>query len=130
MNSLGDFKSAFLTIEDRSPVVVAHLTKQRLTEEENIEQLGQDFSILVEHYGCRKLVVDLEVVNLATSSALGKLISLHRNLHRRDGSLVLCGVKGMLLDVLHTANLIDYFGVADSVEEAVARLGEAPGETA
>lgn len=125
MNSLSDFKSAFMTIEERAPVVVAHLVKPHLTEEENIEQLGQDFTMLVEHYGCRKLVVDLGVVTVATSSALGKLISLHRNLHRRDGHLVVCGVKGMVLDVMLTAKLTDYFSVAESVDDAVARLNAA-----
>ena len=78
--SLGDFKSAFMTLEEQGPVVIAHITRPNLSEEENIEELGQEFSTLVEHYGCRLLAVDMQAVNLITSAALGKLISLHRNL--------------------------------------------------
>lgn len=120
--SLGDFKSAFMTLEERGPVVVAHITRQNLSEEENIEELGQEFSTLVEHYGCRLLAVDMQAVNLITSAALGKLISLHRNLHRRDGRLVVCGVHGMVQDVLLTARLTDYFTMATSTDAAVKIL--------
>jgi anti-anti-sigma factor len=57
-----------------------------------------------------------------TSAALGKLISLHRNLHRREGRLVVCGVQGMVADVLQTARLTDYFTMATTADEAVALL--------
>lgn len=120
--SLGDFKSAFMTLEEQGPVVIAHITRQNLSEEENIEELGQEFSTLVEHYGCRLLAVDMQAVNLITSAALGKLISLHRNLHRRDGRLVVCGVHGMVQDVLQTARLTDYFTMATSTDAAVKIL--------
>lgn len=120
--SLGDFKSAFMALEEQGPVVIVHITRQNLSEEENIEELGQEFSTLVEHYGCRLLAVDMQAVNLITSAALGKLISLHRNLHRRDGRLVVCGVHGMVQDVLLTARLTDYFTMAKSTDAAVKIL--------
>ena len=120
--SLGDFKSAFMTLEEQGPVVIAHITRPNLSEEENIEELGQEFSTLVEHYGCRLLAVDMQAVSLITSAALGKLISLHRNLHRRDGRLVVCGVHGMVQDVFLTARLTDYFTMATSTDAAVKIL--------
>ena len=124
MTSLSEFSPAFMTLEERGPVVVAHISRQNLSEEENIDELGQEFSILVEHYGCRHLVVDLESVSLVTSAALGKLISLHRNLHRREGRLVVCGVKGMVLEVMQTARLTDYFKMAATPDEALAVLNQ------
>ena len=50
---------------------------------------------------------------------VGKLISLHRNLHRRDGRLVICGVHGMVEDVLQTARLTDYFTMAKTDASAI-----------
>lgn len=127
MTSLADFKPAFMTLEIRGPIVVAHITRQNLSEEENIEELGQEFSMLVEHFSCRLLAVDMQAVSLITSAALGKLISLHRNLHRREGRLVVCGVSGMVEDVLRTARLTDYFSMATTTDEAVALLENAAG---
>lgn len=125
MNSLNEFKPAFMTLEERGPVVVVHISRQNLSEEENIEELGQEFSTLVEHFGCRLLAVDLQFVNMVTSAALGKLISLHRNLHRRAGRLVVCGVRGMVEDVLMTARLTDYFTMAQNADDAVVLLSNA-----
>lgn len=127
MTSLADFKPAFMTLEIRGPIVVAHITRQNLSEEENIEELGQEFSMLVEHFSCRLLAVDMQAVSLITSAALGKLISLHRNLHRREGRLVVCGVSGMVEDVLRTARLTDYFSMATTTDEAVALLENSAG---
>lgn len=125
MTSLNEFNPAFMTLEERGPVVVAHITRSKLSEEQNIEELGQEFSTLVEHFGCRLLAVDLRLVTVMTSAALGKLISLHRNLHRRDGRLVVCGVHGMVEDVMLTSKLSDYFTMAKTTDDAVALLSNA-----
>ena len=127
MTSLSEFNPAFMTLEVRGPVVIAHITRANLSEEQNIEELGQEFSTLVEHFGCRLLAVDLCLVTVVTSAALGKLISLHRNLHRRDGRLVVCGTRGMVEDVLLTSKLSDYFTMAKTTEDAVALLNNATG---
>ena len=127
-SSISDFQPVFMTLEERGPAIVARLTKPNLTDEENIEQLGHEFLTLVEHYGCLKIVVDLATTRMMTSAALGKLISLHRNLHRRGGRLVLCSLKGMVLDVMVTAKLTDYFTVADTVDDAVATLSSPSGQ--
>jgi anti-sigma B factor antagonist len=91
-----------------------------LTEEENIEQLGRELFALVEQYDCRKVVLDLAAVSYATSSVLGKMISLHRKLHRNEGRLVMCSVRDELRRVLQSSRLIDYFHVADDLESALA----------
>lgn len=125
MAALREFKSAYFTIDDRGEVVVARITKTGLTEEDNIELFGQDLSKLVDQFGCRRLAVNFEIVTLITSAALGKFIALHRNLHRREGRLVLCGVAGMMQNVLDATKLNEYFTVTATADEAVALLSEA-----
>ena len=122
MASLSEFKPAYFTIDDRGAVVVACICKSGLSEEDNIEQLGQELSMLVDQFGCRKLAVNFEIVTLITSAALGKFIALNRNLRRREGRLVLCGVKGMMQGVLEATKLNEYFTVTPTADEAVAKL--------
>ena len=117
-----DFHAAYFNVRQDGDVVVADVVVPQLTEEENIDQLGQEFFTLVGQYECRRLVVDLSKVEYASSAALGKLITLHRRLHRVDGQLVLCGVTGALAEILTTSRLMDYFQVTDDVDQAVARL--------
>lgn len=125
MNSISEFKPAFMTLEERGPVVVARISRANLSEEENIEELWQEFLTLVEYYGCRRLALDLNYVSMVTSAALGKFISLHRNLHRKAGHLVVCGVQGMVQDVMSTARLTDYFTMASTADDAVVLLNNA-----
>ena len=130
MAVLGEFKPAYFTIEERGPVVLAHIAKASLSEEDNIEQLGQELSMLVDQFGCRQLTVNFEIVTMITSAALGKFIALHRNLHRREGRLVLCGVTGMVQDVLNATKLNEYFAVTATTDEAEALLsGRAGGNS-
>jgi anti-sigma B factor antagonist len=126
MASLSDFKPIYFRIEERGALVIAHIAKASLSEEDNIEHLGQELTMLVDQYGCRLLVVNFEVVTLITSAALGKFISLHRNLHRREGQLAICGVTDMMADVLLATRLNEYFKLTATVDDAVTLISSAP----
>ncbi len=123
--SLQDFNPAYLTVEDRASIVIATVTQSSLCEEDNIEQFGVELNQAIERFGSNWLVLDLRYVTMMTSSAVGKLIGLHRHLHRREGKLSLCGVKGMIHSVLQRAKLIDYFHIESEVDEAADLLVQA-----
>ena len=120
--SLHDFNPAYFTTEEIRSVFVVTVTRTRLCEEDNIEQFGVELNQLVDHFSCHWLAIDLSQVTLITSAAVGKLIGLHRNLHRRGGRLVLCGIAGITQTVFESARLIDYFHVTSSVDEAIEQL--------
>ncbi len=120
--SLDDFSPAYLRLSRDGDMVVVSFTVPQLNEEENIEQLGRELFALVEQFGCRKVAVSLRGVNYITSSAIGKLITLHRKLHRNEGKLVLCDVAGEVENVLKTSKLLSYFNVAADSEEAKQML--------
>ncbi|MBC7815572.1 MAG: STAS domain-containing protein, partial [Planctomycetaceae bacterium] len=79
----------YLKLQEYGDVLVVGFTMRMLNDEENIEQLGQELFSLVEQYNWLKLVLDLSNVEYLTSSVIGKLITLHRKLHRSQGKLVL-----------------------------------------
>ena len=127
--SLHDFKPVHFTIEERPPVVLAIMVRSSLSEEDNIEEFGSELNQLVDNYGCQWLVLDLGKVSLLTSSAVGKLIVLHRTLHRRNGRLAMCGVNSGITDVFETARLSDYFHLTSTVDQAVDQLMQARSQT-
>ena len=120
--SMSDFHSSFLTLEERDPAVIAVVTRPQLSEEENIDVFGKELLDLVDQYGCRQIIVSLQHVTYITSAALGKLITLHRRLHRKDGRLILCGAFASVKDVLQASHLNDYFTVAEDVSAAMTML--------
>ena len=126
MAALSEFKPVYFTIEERGAIVVVKIIRASLSEEDNIEHLGQELAMLVDQFGCRLLVANFELVTLITSAALGKFIALHRNLHRREGRLALCGIMDMMAEVLSTTKLNEYFRVAVTVDDAIRLLTPAP----
>jgi anti-sigma B factor antagonist len=109
-----------LSVED--DVAVAKFHNDQLTEEDNLEQLGQELFALVEQFQYGKVVADLTPLKYVTSSVLGKFITLHRKLGRNDGQLILCNIHPELQEVLETSRLLTYFTSAADVEAAKSQL--------
>lgn len=122
MVSLEDFRPEFCSVETRDGIVVVRVLRERLSEEDNIAQWSQELTDLVEQFGARQMVVCLERVVYLSSAAVGKLITLHRRLHRNEGRLVICGLVNAVRDIFLAGRLDSYFTIAPNVDAAVALL--------
>ena len=120
--ALPEITTKYTTLEEQSDVLVVKFTMKMLNDEENIEQLGQELFSLVEQYNRMKLAVDMSQVEYLTSSVLGKLITLHRKLHRMQGRLALFGLTEGVAGILRTSKLLTYFTVTEDKDSAVAQL--------
>ena len=116
---LEDFNSRFFEADVSSGSVVATFFPGRLDEEHNVEELGQSLFQLSDQYGYRQVALDLTQTSFVTSAVLGKLITLHRRLHRADGRLVLCGLQQPVETVMRRSNLLSYFQVVNSRDDAI-----------
>lgn len=112
----------YITLEEHGDVLVVGFKARLLNDEENIEQLGQELFALVEQANWLKLVLDLTKVDYLTSSVLGKLITLHRKLHRSQGKMVLTGLSSGVDAILQTSKLSTYFLITPNREAAIALL--------
>jgi anti-sigma B factor antagonist len=126
--AIAGFDSAYLNVTQQSAAFVARVTIPRLSEEENLEQFGQDLLRLIDQFDVKQLLLDLKAVEYMTSAAVGKLITLHRRMHRRAAKLVLCAVTGNVLEVLRTSRLLDYFQIARDHEAALQELKPSGGQ--
>lgn len=122
MNSIPKFESRFFAVHDEAGVTVLDVQQSQLTEEENLEDFDRELRTLQDTYHIRQIVLDLSRVNYMTSSAIGKLITLHRRLARNQGQLVICSLRPAVEDVLETSQLLRYFSVSPSPDAALARF--------
>ncbi len=118
--ALPDRPTVYITLEERGDVLVVGFTMRMLNDEENIEQLGQELFSLVEQYNWLKLALDMSSIEYLTSSVIGKLITLHRKLHRSQGKLVLFSLSPGVDSILATSKLLNYFTVAADKDAALA----------
>jgi Anti-anti-sigma regulatory factor (antagonist of anti-sigma factor) len=98
------------------------MNRPSLTEEENLEQLERDFISLMDTYGVRQVILDLQSVNYVTSAAVGKLIALHRRLARANGRLILCSLQSNVQSTLALSQLLNYFNVTETADDALSQL--------
>jgi anti-sigma B factor antagonist len=116
------YHPAYFDLAIGDGIAVATFHSEQLTEEDNLEQLGQELFALVEQFQYLKIVVDLSPLRYVTSAVLGKFITLHRRLGRSNGQLILCHLSPELQEVLRTSKLLTYFNTAEDVAAAKALL--------
>jgi anti-sigma B factor antagonist len=68
----------------------------------------------------RKLVVDLTGVDRVDSTGIGVIVTSSGKLKKAGGEMRLCGVKGMVHDMMHTANIHRIISFHETMEEAAA----------
>jgi anti-sigma B factor antagonist len=115
---LADFHPVHITVKQEDDAVLCGFTLSRLTDEENIEELGRELFLLVDQLNFQKIAISMKGVEYVTSSVLGKLISLHRKLHRSGGLLVLHDAGSALSEILRTSHLLEYFRIAETADDA------------
>ena len=86
-----------LAVEEVGDATVVTFVDARLTEELNIQSVGDELSQLVDELGRRKVLLDFSNVSFLSSGVLGKLSVLHHKLQAVQGRLVLCGLRPVLL---------------------------------
>jgi anti-sigma B factor antagonist len=118
MTDPSDYSPAHFTLTTDGDTAVATFHRVRLTDEDNIEQLGQELFAIVDKLGFRKVILNLVSVQYATSAALGKWITLHRKLSRGGGTLVLCQMQDTLRSVLEASRLLTYFRTSEDMDGA------------
>ena len=122
MNDGKPYHPAYFDVKLDDDIAVAKFRSEQLTEEDNLEQLGQELFALVDQFQYVKVIADLTPLRYVTSSVLGKFITLHRKLGRNDGHLILCNIHDDLREVLSTSKLLTYFTSADDVDAAKSQL--------
>ena len=123
MNELALFESTFFHLNTAGDIAIVDIIRNNLSDDDNLEQLGQDLFAVVDKLQFHKIVLKLSALEYLTSSAIGKFITLHRKLQRHEGSLVLCDLQEGVRQILDTSRLLTYFRSASDVfaaQEALA----------
>ena len=93
-----------------------------LVDEETIQDAGDELLKVIEAPECQKLVLSFQGVRMLSSAALGKLITVHRRMHRKEGKVLFCDLSETVLDVLHACRLDSFFSLSGDRDEALAAL--------
>ena len=115
-------ESRFFKIDLEGDVATVDVLRDRLTEEDNVEEFGQELVSLIEKQKPTKIILGMGRVKYFTSSVIGKLIMLHRRMSRGDGELILAQLAPEAEEILSTSQLLSYFKTAPTVDQAKSSL--------
>lgn len=101
-------------------ITVVRFRDQRITEDINIQELGQELFQLVELQRRKKLLLNFTNVEFLSSAALGKLIILERKVKSREGLLKLSNIRPTIYEVFEMTRLNRYFDIKDDEADALA----------
>ena len=108
-DSWTSFESQFFSFELQEDTIVLKLLRTKLSEEDNLEQFGQQLTTVIDKLGAKKVRLSLGPLTYLTSAAIGKLIGLHRRMQRVGGTLVLADLTPEVREILDTSKLLTYF---------------------
>jgi len=69
--------------------------------------------------GSDKIIFDFKAVKFMDSSGIGFLVSVLKELAKKNGKLRLCNINGTIESILHQVQLYSFFEIYDSCEEAL-----------
>lgn len=119
---LEDFEPRYLIVAEHGDIAVVQFGVSHINDEENIEDLGHELFLLPDQFGFQKIVLNMTGVEYITSSVVGKMITLHRKLHRNRGKMVISDLTSGVQDVLDASRLLTYFTHCETEEQATAIL--------
>ena len=108
-----------LQVEQIGDVTVVRFTSCNVLDEATAHLVGRELFELVEEDGHRQMLLNLAAVEFLTSTALGKLVTLHKKLRSRGGKLKICGVPPKIRVVFQITKLDTVF---DLFEDEAAGL--------
>jgi anti-sigma B factor antagonist len=109
-----------LAVSKVGSVTVVRFADRRIWDDANIQEIGQELYHLVDEEHHDRLLLNLSDVDFLASSALGKLITLHRKLKARGGVMKLCHVRPEIYEVFAITRLNTKFDIHDDEAEALA----------
>ncbi|MDY6912919.1 MAG: STAS domain-containing protein [Planctomycetota bacterium] len=111
-----------LKASEQGDVMVIELTDQKILDEINITQLGEQLQAMVQQASHSKFVMDFSSVAHMSSSALGMLITLQKKIREKGGQLRLCNIQPTIHEVFVITRLNEIFNIHPSRKEAVESL--------
>ena len=94
-----------LRVSEHEGITRIEFVDRNILDEANIQELGQELFQLIEEENRKQLLLNFSSVEVLSSAALGKLITLHRKLQAVQGKLVLCKIAKDILDVFKITKL-------------------------
>lgn len=120
-----DQPSSHLKIKREGDVTVVEFADRKILEELSIHEIGSELRRLVDDENQTRLLLDFDNVDHLASAALGTLITLHKRVQEKGGTLKLANINRQIFQVFRITRLNRIFDIHDTADEALQSFQQA-----
>lgn len=107
-----------VTVEEVGDFRIVRFRDSQLTDAWEIEKLGEELYRLVEE-ARKQLILDFSAVQVVSSAAFGKLISMHSKVKARGGVMRLCNIPPEVFEAFRVCRLDRFFNISKDLADAM-----------
>ncbi len=111
--------SSHVKIRREGSVSVVQFADRKILEELSIHEIGEELKALADSEPKAQLLLDFANVDHLASAALGMLITLHKKVQEREGSLKLSSINRQIFQVFKITRLNRVFDIHETAEQAL-----------
>jgi anti-sigma B factor antagonist len=111
-----------MMVSKEQDVIVVELMDRKILDEVSIMQIGEQIGGLIADELNPRLLVDFSNVGHLSSSALGLLLKLRKQIREMKGTLALCNIQPQIYEVFTITRLNEMLTIKDSRSEALAAM--------
>lgn len=115
-------KGPRIEVKQDGDITVVYLLDKEVLEEHIINDIAESLFAVVSQRSPIKLVVSFKNVKHLSSSALGTLIRLNKQVESDSGTLALCDLMPSLYEIFIITKLNKLFGIYDTQAMAMSSL--------
>jgi len=110
-----------LKITEQGGVSVVEFQDRKILEELLINQIGEQLAQLAESKPQGRVLLSFKNVEPLSSAALGMLITLHNQVKKHEGRLLLSDINPQIFQVFEITKLNRLFEIFPTAEQALAK---------
>ncbi len=114
-----------ITVADKDGVFVVRFVSEKIVDELEIQELGDELTSLIEKDNRSALLLNFDGVRFLSSAALGKLIKLDQLVKQHESKLKFSNIRADVYEVFKITKLDTVFDIRETEADALA--GFAPG---
>ncbi len=109
-----------IDVEELGGVTIVQFRDRRISDDSNLQELGNELFRLVEVDGRGKILLNFSNVGYLAQAALGKLITLDQKVKAHGGVLKLSNICPEIFEVFCITKTIRLFDIQDDEADALA----------
>ncbi len=117
-----DKTDPIISLEYKNDITVATLTRERILEDTDIQQLEDALLPLIQQNENINLLIDFSEVKFLSSSVLGLLIRISKKIYEKQGKLTLCSIDQKIYEVFKITRLEKVFDIKQDKQQAIDQL--------